>query len=326
MQRREFITLIGGAAVVWPLASLAQKAPIVVGFLGSQAPPHSNDAEGGAIKDGFRDNGLIYGRDYVFEERFTGGDDDRFPTFAYELAQKNARIIMANSPAAVRAAQRLDPPVPVIMTNMNDPVGAGLIASLAHPGNHTTGTASLNEDVTPKLLEFLREVVPKATVLAVLLNPLNSTNPVMVDDLQAKAGPTGITVVPFALKSPNDLDAMFDAIAAHRVDALQIISDPRTSDLGGRIAALSIAHRIPTFSNNLVFVEAGCLMSYSASLRKILRRTGYYVKKILDGANPGDLPVEQPTRLELIINLKTAKALGIEIPPPLLARADQVIE
>ena len=122
MQRREFITLIGGAAVVWPLASLAQKAPIVVGFLGSQAPPRPNSAEGGAIKDGFRDNGLIYGRDYVFEERFTGGDDDRFPTFAYELAQKNARIIMANSPAAVRAAQRLDPPVPVIMTNMNDPV------------------------------------------------------------------------------------------------------------------------------------------------------------------------------------------------------------
>ena len=119
---------------------------------------------------------------------------------------------------------------------------------------------------------------------------------------------------------------MFDAIAADRVDALQIISDPRTSDLGGRIAALAITHRIPTFSNNLVFVEAGCLMSYSASLRKILRRTGYYVKKILDGANPGDLPVEQPTRLELIINLKTAKALGIEIPPTLLARADQVIE
>jgi putative tryptophan/tyrosine transport system substrate-binding protein len=232
VQRREFITLIGGAAVVWPLASLAQKAPIVVGFLGSQAPPRSNSAEGGAIVEGFRDNGLIYGRDYVFEERFTGGDDDRFPTFAYELAQKNARIIMANSPAAVRAAQRLDPPVPVIMTNMNDPVGAGLIASLAHPGNHTTGTASLNEDVAPKLLEFLREVVPKATVVAVLFNPLNSTNPVIFDDLQAKARSTGITVVPFALKSPNDLDAMFDAIAGHRVDALQIISDPRTSDLG----------------------------------------------------------------------------------------------
>ena len=134
MRRREFITLIGGPAVMWPLASLAQKAPIVVGFLGSQAPPRSNSAEGGAIVEGFRDNGLIYGRDYVFEERFTGGDDYRFPTLAYELAQKKARIIMANSPAAVRAAQRLDPPVPVIMTNMNDPVGAGLIASLAHPG------------------------------------------------------------------------------------------------------------------------------------------------------------------------------------------------
>jgi putative ABC transport system substrate-binding protein len=148
----------------------------------------------------------------------------------------------------------------------------------------------------------------------------------MFDDLQGKARATGITVVPFALKSPNDLDAMFDAIAARHVDALQIISDPRTSDLGGRIAAFATAHRLPTFSNNSVFVEAGCLMSYSASLQKILRRTGYYAKKILDGANPGDLPVEQPTGLELIINLKTAKALGIEIPPTLLARADQVIE
>ena len=133
------------------------------------------------------------------------------------------------------------------MTNMNDPVGAGLIASLAHPGNHTTGTASLNEDVTPKLLEFLREVVPKATVVAVLFNPLNSTNPVMFDDLQAKARSTGITVVPFALKSANDLDAMFDAITAHRVDALQIISDPRTSDLGGRVDALQLGVDIAAF-------------------------------------------------------------------------------
>jgi len=242
------------------------------------------------------------------------------------LAQKNVRIIVTNTPAGVRAAQRLDPPVSVIMTNMNDPVRAGLIASLAHPGNHTTGTASLNEGVTPKLLEFVREIVPNASVLAVLFNPRNPTNPLMMDDLRAKAEPLGITVSPFALMSADELEAMFNTFAIRRPDALQIISDPRTTDLGDRIAALAIAHRLPTFSNNVVFVEAGCLMSYSASLRKILRRTGYYVKKILDGANPGDLPVEQPTGLELFINLKTAKALGIEIPPTLLARADQVIE
>jgi putative tryptophan/tyrosine transport system substrate-binding protein len=326
MRRRGFITLVGGAAVTWPLTALAQKAPIVIGFLGSQAPPPSRDAQGRAIEQGFLENGLVEGRDYVVENRFTGGDEARFPELARELAQKNVRIIMTNTPAGVRAAQRLDPPVPVIMTNMNDPVGAGLIASLAHPGNHTTGTASLNEDVTPKLLEFVREIVPKASVLAVLFNPQNPTNPMMMDNLRAKAAPFGITVFPFGLKSPDELEAAFDTFAIRRPDALQIISDPRTSDLGDRIAALAIAHRLPTFSNNLVFVEAGCLMSYSASLRKILRRTGYYVKKILDGANAGDLPVEQPTGLELFINLKTAKALGIEIPPTLLARADQVIE
>ncbi len=314
MKRREFITVVGGAAVTWPLPALTQKAPIVIGFLGSQAPPPRNDALGSAIAQGFRENGLVEGRDYIFENHFTGGDD------------KRVRIIVTNTPAGVRAAQRLDPPVSVVMTNMNDPVRAGLIASLAHPGNHTTGTASLNEDVTPKLLEFVREIVPKASVLAVLFNPQNPTNPMMMDNLRAKAAPFGITVFPFGLKSPDELEAAFDTFAIRRPDALQIISDPRTSDLGDRIAALAIAHRLPTFSNNLVFVEAGCLMSYSASLRKILRRTGYYVKKILDGANPGDLPVEQPTGLELFINLKTAKALGIEIPPTLLARADQVIE
>ncbi len=326
MKRREFITVVGGAAVTWPLPALTQKAPIVIGFLGSQAPPPSKDAQGRAIAQGFLENGLVEGRDYVFENHFTGGDDKRFPELARELAQKNVRIIVTNTPAGVRAAQRLDPPVSVVMTNMNDPVRAGLIASLAHPGNHTTGTASLNEDVTPKLLEFVREIVPKASVLAVLFNPRNPTNPVMMDDLRAKAEPFGITISPFALMSPDELEAVFDTFAIRRPDALQIISDPRTSDLGDRIATLAIAHRLPTFSNNLVFVEAGCLMSYSASLRKILRRTGYYVKKILDGANPGDLPVEQPTGLELFINLKTAKALGIEIPPTLLARADQVIE
>jgi putative ABC transport system substrate-binding protein len=326
MKRREFITVVGGAAVTWPLPALTQKAPIVIGFLGSQAPPPRNDALGSAIAQGFRENGLVEGRDYIFENHFTGGDDKRFPELARELAQKNVRIIVTNTPAGVRAAQRLDPPVSVIMTNMNDPVRAGLIASLAHPGNHTTGTASLNEDVTPKLLEFVHEIVPNASALAVLFNPRNPTNPVMMDDLRAKAEPLGIAVSPFALTSADELEAMFNTFAIRRPDALQIISDPRTSDLGDRIAALAIAHRLPTFSNNLVFVEAGCLMSYSASLRKILRRTGYYVKKILDGANPGDLPVEQPTGLELSINLKTAKALGIEIPPTLLARADQVIE
>src|ERR1700694_4312106 len=327
LERREFIGLVGGAAATWPLAARAQKVPVVIGFLGSQAAaPPPKDPQTVALNQGFLDYGLVQGRDFIFEQRFTAGDDERFPEFARDLARLNARMILANTPAGVRAAQRLDPPLPVVMIIMNDPVGAGLIASLAHSGHHTTGTANLNEDVTPKLLEFLREIVPKARVLAVLFNPLNPTNPVILENLRVNAASIGIAVLPIALKPRDDLDALFAALAAQRPHALQIIGDPGIGDLRDRIAALAQMHRLPLFSTSLPIVEAGGLVSYGASVYKILRRTGYYVKKILDGADPADLPIEQPTGLELIINLKTAKTLGIEIPATLLARADRVIE
>jgi putative ABC transport system substrate-binding protein len=327
MRRREFITLFGGVAVAWPLAAWAQKAPVVIGFLGSQAAaPPPKDPQTIALNQGFLDYGLIQGRDFVFEQRFTAGDDERFPEFARDLARLQARMILANTPAGVRAVQRLDPPIPVVMVIMNDPVGAGLVASLAHSGNHTTGTASLHEDVTPKLLEFLREIVPNARVLGVLFNPLNATNPIILENLRVKADSVGVKVLPIAFKPRDDLDALFAVLGAQHLDALQIIADPGIVDLKHRITALAAAHRLPLFSSSVLIVEAGGLVSYGASVNKILRRTGYYVKKILEGANPADLPIEQPTGLELIINLKTAKTLGIEIPATLLARADQVIE
>ena len=327
MRRREFITLFGGVAVAWPLAAWAQKAPVVIGFLGSQAAaPPPKDPQTIALNQGFLDYGLIQGRDFVFEQRFTAGDDERFPEFARDLARLQARMILANTPAGVRAGQRLDPPIPVVMVIMNDPVGAGLVASLAHSGNHTTGTASLHDDVTPKLLEFLREIVPNARVLGVLFNPLNATNPIILENLRVKADSVGVKVLPIAFKPRDDLDALFAVLGAQHLDALQIIADPGIVDLKHRITALAAAHRLPLFSSSVLIVEAGGLVSYGASVNKILRRTGYYVKKILEGANPADLPIEQPTGLELIINLKTAKMLGIEIPATLLARADQVIE
>jgi putative ABC transport system substrate-binding protein len=327
MRRREFITLFGGVAVAWPLAAWAQKAPVVIGFLGSQAAaPPPKDPQTIALNQGFLDYGLIQGRDFVFEQRFTAGDDERFPEFARDLARLQARMILANTPAGVRAVQRLNPPIPVVMVIMNDPVGAGLVASLAHSGNHTTGTASLHEDVTPKLLEFLREIVPNARVLGVLFNPLNATNPIILENLRVKADSVGVKVLPIAFKPRDDLDALFAVLGAQHLDALQIIADPGIVDLKHRITALAAAHRLPLFSSSVLIVEAGGLVSYGASVNKILRRTGYYVKKILEGANPADLPIEQPTGLELIINLKTAKMLGIEIPATLLARADQVIE
>ena len=310
-----------------PRLARAQRPQPVIGFLGSQAAaPPRTDPQTIALHQGFLDYGLIQDRDFIFEQRFTGGADERFPEFARELARLNARMIVTNTPAGVRAVQRLDPPLPVVMTNMNDPVGAGLVASLAHPGNLTTGTASLNEDVTPKLLEFLREVVPKASIVGVLFNPLNPTNPVIVENLRGKAASVGLKTVPVAFKPRDDLDALFAALMAQHPDALQIIGDPGIGDLRDRVATQARTHRLPLFSTSLLVVEAGGLVSYGASVYKILRRTGYYVRKILDGADPSNLPIEQPTGVELIVNLQTAKILGIEIPATLLARADRVIE
>jgi putative tryptophan/tyrosine transport system substrate-binding protein len=326
MRRRDFIAGVGLAAAGSPIAVYAQKSPPLIGFLGNQPPPPSNDPQGIALFQGFRDNGLIIGRDFIFEPLFTGGDDALFPKFARELAQRNVRIILANTPAGVRAAQRLDPPVAVLMVNMNDPVGQGLIASLARPGGHTTGTASLNADVTPKLLDFLREILPQAKNLAVIFNPANPSNPILMDSLAGKAAPLGITVLPFPLKSLKDLDAVFQKLVAERPDALQVIPDPLLSDLGDRISGLALANRLPTFTNNETTAESAGLISYGASVRKVLHRMAFYVKKVLDGADPGNLPVEQPTGLDLIVNLKTAKTLGIEMPPTLLGRADRVIE
>ena len=310
-----------------PRLARAQRPQPVIGFLGSQAAaPPRTDPQTIALHQGFLDYGLIQDRDFIFEQRFTGGADERFPEFARELARLNARMIVTNTPAGVRAVQRLDPPLPVVMTNMNDPVRAGLVASLAHPGNLTTGTASLNEDVTPKLLEFLREVVPKASIVGVLFNPLNPTNPVIVENLRGKAASVGLKTVPVAFKPRDDLDALFAALMAQHPDALQIIGDPGIGDLRDRVATQARTHRLPLFSTSPLVVEAGGLVSYGASVYKTLRRTGYFVRKILDGADPSNLPIEQPTGVELIVNLQTARILEIEIPATLLARADRVIE
>lgn len=326
MKRRGFIRLIGGAVVMVPLGAWGQKTP-VIGFLGSQAAaPPPQDPQTIALRQGFLDQGLIPDRDFLLEQRFTGGADERFAEFARDLARLNARMIISNTPAGIRAVQRLDPAIPAVMMIMNDPVGAGLVASLARPGNMTTGTASLNEDITPKLLEFLHELVPKARVLGVLFNPLNSTNPVILENLRVKADSLGVKVVPIAFQPRDDLDALLAAPEAQHLDALQMIGDPGIGDLRDRVAAQARMRRLPLFSTSLIIAEAGGLISYGPSVTKLLRRTGYYVKRILEGTSPADLPIEQPTGLELIINLKTAMALGIDVPAILLSRADKVIE
>jgi putative ABC transport system substrate-binding protein len=327
MRRRQFLGVLGGAAIGWPSLAVAQKAPVRIGFLASGAAASINsEYQVKAIKRGLENNGLIEGRDYIFESRFASGHYERFPEMARALAQAGVRVILVNTIASVRAAQSLVPSVPVVMMSINDPVGAGLVTSLARPGGHTTGMATLNEDLTPKLLEFQRTILPNATSIAVLFNPANPTNSVFLKSLQAQAGTVGMSVLPVEARSRDELEAAFAALPARHPDLIQVISDSGILDLSDRIAALALADRLPSFATSPDFARLGGLMAYGASRELLYLRSGYFVKRILDGANPGDLPVEQPSRIELWINLKTAKALGLTLPASLLAIADEVIE
>ena len=326
MKRRQFLGVLGGAAIGLPKA-VAQKPLPRIGFLASSTAASINsEVQVRILKRGLEANGLVEGRDYIFEPRFSGGRYEKFPELARELAQAGASVILVNTIASVRAARSLVPPVPVVMISINDPIGMGLIASLARPGGHVTGMATLNEDLTPKLLEFQRAILPKANSIAALYNPGNPTNLDFLKKLRERAGVLGMSVTGIEVRSRDDLEAAFAALPAQRPDLLQLISDSGLLDLIDRIAALALLNRLPAFATTPDFARFGGLMGYGASRETLYLRSTYFVKRILDGANPGDLPVEQPSKIELWINLKTAKALDLTIPASLLATADEVIE
>lgn len=327
MRRRDLLALIGGATATWPLGARAQKAPVRIGFLASGAAGSAfSNAQIDNLKEGLRENGLADGRDYVLDTQFAAGNYELFPEMTRKLMLSGARMLLVNTIISARSAQSVSPPVPIVMLNMNDPVGTGLVASLARPGGYTTGIASLNEDITAKTIEFQLEVVPKATAIAALFNPANPTNPRFIAKLSAAANAKGMKVQPFALRSHGELDAVFSALVAQHPDTLQLVTDTGNMDLADRIAALAIGHRIPTFSNYSPFAILGGLLSYGMSERWSFTRAAYFVRRIVDGAAPGELPVEQPTNIELAINLKTAKALDLSLPPTLISRADETIE
>ena len=327
MRRRQFLGVLGGAVVALPYQAVAQKTLPRIGFLARGAAASINSAlQVKTIKRGLEDNGLIEGRDYTFEARFSGGRYERFPELARELAQAGVSVILVNTIASVRAAQNLVPPMAVVMMSINDPIGTGLIASLARPGGHTTGVATLAEDLTPKLIEFQRAILPNATSIAAIYNPANPTNLAFLKDLRERAGALGMSVGAIEVRSRDELEAAFAALPAHRPDVLQVISDSGLLDFSDRIAALALMNRLPTFSTSPDFTRFGGLIAYGASREQLYLRAAYFVKRILDGANPGDLPVEQPSRIELWINLRTAKALDLTVPASLLAIADEVIE
>lgn len=327
MQRRHFLAALGATAATWPYAARAQKAPARIGILVDGAAASLNSAyQIRTIKRGVDDNGLVEGRDYIFESRFAAGHDERFPQLALELMQAGAAVILANTIPAVRAAQQLVPPLPVVMISIHDPKGNGLIASLARPGGHTTGTAVSGEDITQKMLEFQRAILPHSRSIAALYNPANPANAALLQNLRVHASALGMSVLPVGYRSRDELEAAFSTFAPKHPDALWVISDSGTTDLSDRIAALALAHRLPTFSNIPEFARQDGLLAYGVPREQLYFRSGYFVKKILEGADAGELPVEQPSRVELWINLKTAGKLELTIPASLLAAADKVIE
>jgi putative ABC transport system substrate-binding protein len=270
------------------------------------------------------ENGLAEGRNYVLDARWAEGDYTRFAALAADLAQRKPKVILVTTIPAGRIAQQLAPTVPLVMVGLIDPVGAGLIASLARPGNNTTGVSNMAQDMTAKGLELLRTVVPTIKTVAVLFNPANPGNHLILEDVRNKAATLSVMVRPVEFKGPDALDTTIEVATGN--DASLMIGDAALIDLRERVAALALQHRLPTVSTVPEFTDAGALIGYGPSRRALYKRAATYVKKVLDGAKPSDLPVEQPTEIELSINVRTAKALGLVFPDTLIARADRVIE
>jgi putative tryptophan/tyrosine transport system substrate-binding protein len=322
LKRREFITLLGSAAA-WPRVARGQFKPAIIGVLGSGSAQSSAFLIG-ALKGGMNENGLAEGRDYVLDVRWAEGDYTRFAALAFELLERKSSVIIVTTIAAARAAQQVAPATPIVMTGLIDPVGVGLIASLARPGNNTTGISNMIQDTSAKGLELIREVAPTAKTIAALFNPNNPGSRLILEDVRSQAAKLGMTIQPIEFKGSAVLDATLEAAAGR--DALLVVADSTLLDLREGIAELALRHRLPTFSSIPEFTDAGALVGYGPSRRDSYRRAATYVKKVLEGAKPADIPVEQPTLIELSINMHTARALGIVIPDALLARAERVIE
>jgi putative ABC transport system substrate-binding protein len=328
--RREFL---GGLALAGTAAMIGLRPGI--GMSAVELPriawlwpgtPEGFVASFGAFKEGMRENGLVEGKDYKLDVRYAEGKYDRLPALADELVKLKPAMILMSTIAAVRAAQKATKTVPLIFVSVNDPVGSGLVASLAHPGGNTTGNCSQSEDAINKNIELLREVLPRASRIAVLSNPNNPSNLKMFDRIRAVASTFGITARAFEVSTPSGFAAAFSAIAQYRPNALVVLPEAMFYDQRSVISKLATGQRIPTFASVSEFATSGCLMTFGPNRLDLNRRSAIYVKKILGGAKPADLPVEQPTTFELAVNLKTAKALGISIPQSLLLRADEVIQ
>jgi putative ABC transport system substrate-binding protein len=319
MNRRAFIetaTVILAA----PLAARAQQAekPARIGSLGTGRPE--------LLLQGLREVGYVEGQNLAVEWRDAEGKPERFDDIAAELVRLKVEVIVASNPAATLAARRATASIPIVMVNTPDPVQLGLVASLARPGGNVTGTTTLSADLTSKQLELLREAVPRATRIAVLWNPVNPWHSLALKAAQAAARSLGLVVHGVEARDSGGLDQAFAAMTKERAAAVVVLSDPMTFFHRARVAELAARRGLPTMCGVRGYVEAGGLMSYWAQQEDLYRRVGSFVDRILKGARAGDLPIEQPTRFELVVNLKTARTLKLAIPRSLLQQADMVIE
>jgi putative ABC transport system substrate-binding protein len=328
MDRRTFIGSVAGGLLALSLGASAQQQGKVwrVGFLiGRRRPPGDTDYYR-AFPRGMRELGYVEGRNLVIEWRSADGNFERLPDLAAELVQLKLDVIVTGGTAATSAAQKATTTVPIVMGASNDAVVSGFVKSLARPGGNITGISDLGVDISAKDLEILLSVVPKLSRLAVLFNPGNSSHATIVKNVQVAALKTNMKILPLEARTPQEIENAFSTMTQQNAGAVFVAIDALLNQQGEQIADLATRYRLPSVFSIRESVDVGGLMSYGPSLSDCYRRAATYVDKILKGAKPADLPIEQPTKLELVINMKTAKALGLTIPQAVLLRADEVIQ
>jgi putative ABC transport system substrate-binding protein len=327
MKRRHFITLLGGAAVLRSLAARAQQQTVpMIGYL-SAGSPESAASNVAAFREGLKEAGYVEGKDLLIEYRWGEGQNNRLPALATELVRRRVAVIVsASGTPSVLAAKAATATIPIVFSVGTDPIAFGLVASLNKPGGNLTGVTLLFDEVASKRLELAHELMPATTIIALLVNPTNPNSETQSRDLQEAARKLALQLHTLRASTERDLDTVFATVAQLRAGALLIGGDAFFASRSEQIAALAARHAIPTISFMRSFAAAGGLMSYGGSLTDADRLVGVYTGRILKGEKPADLPVQQATKVELIINLKTAKMLGITVPPNLLVGADEVIE
>jgi putative ABC transport system substrate-binding protein len=326
MRRRDFLVIVSGGAT-WPISTLGQTGkPRRIAVLGSAAESAATSRDEITwLNEGLLESGLREGHDYVLDVRYAAGDYRLFPLLIEELLAANPAVVVAFTLPAAKAAQSLTKAVPIVMV-ANDPVGQSLVSSLARPGGNVTGIATMNEDLTLKAFELVREAFPTTTKIVALANPTNPSGIGILTRIHIAAARSGIALRAVELARPDALDRAFEEIATENPDFLLLVPDTALTALTPEIVSRASGQRIPVIGTFREQAGVGALITYGRVRRATVHRMASYIKRIFEGSAPNDLPVEQPTSFELVVNLKTAEALGLTVPPPLLARADEVIE